>query len=87
MTCNQRRIAAVLISFLLMGCGQEPGAGEAATFDPKIIAAEADRGNLEPLKTLNAACSAEVKNYGKRAAACLAQDEVGALRKPLKLIF
>jgi hypothetical protein len=87
MTCNQPRITAVLTSFLLMGCGQEPGAGEAATFDPKIVAAEADRGNLEPLKKLNAACRAEVKIHGKRAGSCSAKDEVRTLRKPLKPNF
>ena len=80
-------IAAVLSFFLMNGCGNEHAAGDAATFDSKLIAAEADKGNLEPLKKLNAACSAEVKQYGKRAGACSAQDEVRALRKPLKLNF
>lgn len=60
---------------------------EAPKFDPKYVAAEADKGNLGPLKELNAACSAEVEKGGKRGPACGAQDDVGALRKPLKLSF
>ena len=60
---------------------------ESPTFDARTIASEADKGNLGPLKDLNAACSAEVERTGSRAAACTTQDEVGALRKPLKLTF
>jgi len=72
---------------LLAGCSkQEPRVGP-PKFDPKYIAAEADKGNLQPLKDLNAACSGEIEKTGKRGSACTAQDEVGESRKPLKLNF
>jgi hypothetical protein len=71
---------------LVAGCSKEE-ADEARKFDPKFIASEADKGNLGPLKELNAACSAEVDKQGKRGTACNTQDEVGALRKPLDVKF
>lgn len=71
---------------LVAACTKQEVA-ESPKFDAKTIAAEADKGNLNPLKDLNAACSDEVEKTGKRAAACVTQDEVGALRKPLKLSF
>ena len=60
---------------------------EAPKFDPKYIAAEADKGNLGPLTELNNACSAEVEKNGKRMSACMAQDEVRKLAKPLNIRF
>lgn len=80
--------AAVLGGVLLVaGCSKQEEPVQAIKFDPKFIAAEADRGNLGPLKDLNTACSAEVEKTGNRASACAAQDEVGALRKPMNLNF
>jgi hypothetical protein len=60
---------------------------EAPKFDPKYVAAEADKGNLGPLTELNAACSAEVEKNGKRLSACTAQDEVRKLAKPISIRF
>lgn len=80
-------IVITLSAFVLVTACTKQEVVESQKFDAKTIAAEADRGNLGPLKDLNAACSAEVEKTGERAAACEAQDEVGALRKPLKLTF
>jgi hypothetical protein len=79
--------AMFLVALLSLFACSKQEATESPKFDPKMIAAEADKGNLGPLKDLNAACGAEVEKIGKRAAACATQDEVGALRKPLKLNF
>ena len=84
-----KRIVECMLLAALLGlnaCSKQETT-ESPRFDPKMIAAEADKGNLGPLKDLNAACSAEVEKTGKRAAACMTQDEVGTLRKPLKLNF
>jgi hypothetical protein len=75
-----------LAAMTMAGCGKQE-TSESPAFDPKYIAAEADKGNLEPLKKLNAACSAEVQRTGARGGACNAQDEVGGLRKPLNIRF
>ncbi len=81
------RVAVLVGVLLVAGCSKQDEPVQATKFDPKFIAAEADRGNLGPLKDLNTACSAEVERTGDRASACAAQDEVGALRKPMKLNF
>lgn len=60
---------------------------EAPKFDPKYVAAEADKGNLGPLTELNNACSAEVEKKGKRLSACAAQDDVRKLAKPISIRF
>lgn len=79
--------SAIAMLFLaLTGCSKQE-ASEAPKFDAAAIAAEADKGNLEPLKQLNAACTTEIERGGKRGPACNAQDEVGALRKPLNVRF
>ena len=72
---------------LLASCGKQEEARQTGTFDAKYIAAEADKGNLGPLKELNAACSAEVVTQGKRSGICGVQDEVGRLAKPLGVRF
>ena len=59
-------VVLVLASILLASCSREEEAGEAARFDARYIAAEADKGNLVPLKELNEACSAEVERSGVR---------------------
>lgn len=86
---NPSIIKTVLLGVVavIAGCGEKEPPAEAVKFDPKFIAAEADKGNLDPLKELNAVCSSEVEKTGKRGAACVTQDDVGALRKPLKLNF
>ncbi len=76
---------AAIIS--VAGCGNQETPVEAAKFDPKYIAAEADKGNLGPLTELNAACSAEVEKNGARLSACNAQDEVRKLSKPINIRF
>ncbi|RYH43787.1 MAG: hypothetical protein EON54_17145 [Alcaligenaceae bacterium] len=80
-------IVLTLSVWVLVAACTKQEVAESPKFDAKTVAAEADKGNLVPLKDLNAACSAEVEKTGKRAAACETQDEVGALRKPLKLTF
>lgn len=80
------RPALVVLGVLLLGCGQEEKQ-PAVRFDPKFIASEADKGNLTPLKELNAACSLEVERSAKRGAVCRVQDEVGLLSKPLRPKF
>ncbi|KPU89202.1 hypothetical protein APR50_33885 [Variovorax paradoxus] len=79
-------VTYALAALSIVGCGKQEAA-ESPAFDPKYIAAEADKGNLEPLKKLNSACSAEVQRTGARGGACSAQDEVGGLRKPLNIRF
>ena len=87
MKINRLSMRAVALGPLVAGCGKQEEPTETPKFDAKYIAAEADKGNLGPLTELNTACSAEVEKNGKRVSACDAQDEVGALRKPLKLRF
>lgn len=79
------RLALAVFGVMLLGCGQEEERG--GGFDPKFIASEADKGNLVPLKELNAACSREVERTSKRGAACEVQDRVGQLRELPKLRF
>ena len=71
-------VLTLSICILLAACTKQEVA-ESPKFDARAIAAEADKGDLGPLKDLNAACSAEVEKTGRRAAACRTQDEVGAL--------
>lgn len=80
------RTALLALGALASGCGQEEKQ-LAVRFDPKFIASEADKGNLLPLKELNAACSREAERTSKRGAACEVQDRVGQLREPPKLRF
>jgi len=79
-------VAAMAAVTLFTACTKQD-AVEAPKFDPKYIAAEADKGNLRPLTELNAACSAEVEKNGKRMSACTAQDEVRKLAKPISIRF
>ncbi|NDZ17129.1 hypothetical protein C7T35_27965 [Variovorax sp. WS11] len=72
------------IAIALAACTKQETV-EAPKFDPKYVAAEADRGNLGPLTELNNACSAEVEKNGKRMSACAAQDEVRKLAKPINI--
>ncbi|MEP6721266.1 MAG: hypothetical protein ABJA77_07470 [Variovorax sp.] len=86
---TQSFIQAVVVAgvLVLAGCGKREAPVEAAKFDPKYIAAEADKGNLGPLTELNSACSAEVEKSGKRLSACNAQDEVRKLSEPISIRF
>jgi len=86
---NRSFIHAVLLVSVtvIAGCGKHDAPIEATKFDPKYIAAEADKGNLGPLTELNAACSAEIERNGKRLSACDAQDQVRKLSKPLNIRF
>ncbi|RYX88829.1 MAG: hypothetical protein EOO28_35030 [Comamonadaceae bacterium] len=72
---------------LLSSCGKEEPVEEVPAFDAKRIAAEADRGNIEPLKELNSACRSEVEKKGRRAGTCAIQDEVRRLSKPINIRF
>ena len=79
-------MAAGATTFLAVACTKQETA-ESPKFDPRYVAAEADKGNLGPLTELNNACSTEVERNGKRLAACKAQDDVRDLRKPLNIRF
>lgn len=79
-------MAAVAAIFLVAACTKQETA-ESPKFDPRYIAAEADKGNFGPLTELNNACSTEVERNGKRLAACKIQDDVRDLRKPLNIRF
>jgi hypothetical protein len=84
MTTKPLLVGLLAAALLLGACEQHEAA---RTFDPKFIAQEADRGNLEPLKQLNEACRSEALKHGKRLAACATQDEVRSLAKPLRIEF
>jgi ADP-dependent phosphofructokinase/glucokinase len=70
------------VTAVLMGCGKTD---EAAAFDAQFVAAEADKGNLEPLKNLSKACRVEVAKYGRRRAVCEVLDRAAGLRKPINI--
>lgn len=80
-------VVMMLASILLASCSKQEEAGEAARFDARYIAAEADKGNLLPLTELNGACTEEVLKNGKRMGVCAVQDEVGRRTKPLVIHF
>jgi ADP-dependent phosphofructokinase/glucokinase len=75
-----------MVVALVAACSKEEVV-ESPKFDAKVIAAEADKGNLGPLTELNKACSAEVGKSGKRLAVCKVQDDVRNLRKPMNIRF
>lgn len=75
-----------LAAMTMAGCGKQE-TSESPAFDPEYIAAEADKGNLEPLTELNNACSAEVQKNGRRQSVCAVQDEVRRLAKPINIRF
>ncbi len=75
-----------LAALVLTGCGKQETI-ETTKFDAKYIAAEADKGNLQPLTELNNACSAEVQRNGTRSSVCAVQDEVRRLAKPISIRF
>lgn len=81
------RVCALAVAgVMLTGCGrEEKEAGPG--YDPRYIASEADKGNLNPLAELNAACSAEVNRTGKRLKACQAQDQVRHLVHSVNIRF
>ena len=85
---NKKTLLWSFIGALLMlsACNKQE-AVESPKFDAKVIAAEADKGNLAPLTELNNACSAEVDKNGRRLAVCKVQDDVRDLRKPLNIRF
>ncbi|MGJ7574855.1 hypothetical protein ACSFBX_30320 [Variovorax sp. RB2P76] len=78
--------ALAVVAMALAACGNDQ-AQEAAAYDAAFVAAQADKGNLVPLKTLVDACHAEVKRQGRRDAVCEVLDAVGPLRKPLNIRF
>lgn len=78
-------IGGLLAAAVLLGACEQQGA--ARTFDPEFIAREAAKGNLEPLKELNAACRREALEQGKRLSACAAQEKFGRIAKPPSVRF
>jgi hypothetical protein len=86
MKSKRWRCAVAALTFTVFaGCHELNSSDSSERFDAQMIANEADNGNLEPLKALNAACASEVKKTGARSASCQTQDQVGSLRKPLRL--
>ena len=82
------QVTLLIAVVLVTGCGKpKEDSVVAPRFDAKVIAAEADRGNLAPLTELNKACRDEVQQNGKRMAVCEIQDQVGKLTKPLSVRF
>ncbi|MEZ2299415.1 hypothetical protein [Variovorax sp. RCC_210] len=80
------RRCCVVAVLLLAACGKDDAAKD-KSFDAAFVAAEADKGNLEPLKALVDACHAEASKQGHRDEACGVLDSVGPLRKPLSIRF
>jgi hypothetical protein len=76
----------VVAVLLLAACGKDDAA-QNQSFDAAFVAAEADRGNLAPLKELSKACHGEVVKYGRRRSACGALDRAGKLQKPIGTRF
>lgn len=81
-----RLVPTLVLLGLATACTKED-ASTSPKFDAAHIAAEADKGNLDPLKDLNAACGNEVESTGRRAEICAVQDKVRELRKPLNIRF
>jgi hypothetical protein len=82
------RVTLLMAVALVSGCGKPKEESlPAPRFDAKVIAAEADKGNLGPLTELNKACTEEVEKNGKRMDVCGIQDQVGKLTKPLSVRF
>ncbi|MBT2304006.1 hypothetical protein J7E70_26565 [Variovorax paradoxus] len=87
MNSSYLSISLLVLAVFVAGCGKKEEVSQSPKFDAKAIAAEADKGNLDPLTELNKACTAEVEKNGKRMAVCGVQDEVGKLTKPLSVRF
>lgn len=78
--------ALAAVAMALAACGNDQ-AQEAAAYDAAFVAAQADKGNLVPLKTLVDACKSEVESYQRRAEVCKKLEHVRAMRKPLNIRF
>ena len=78
---------AISASLLILaaGCAEQNSIESADKSSAEMIANEADKGNLAPLRKLNEACALEVERTGARASSCRKQDYVGSIRKPFKL--
>ena len=81
------QIGLVGAGLTIAGCEEKNIDAPAAGFDAAYVAAEANGGNLEPLKELNAACSAEIRQTGKRLSACKTQDAVRKFSTPIDIRF
>lgn len=78
--------APAVAAMALPACGKDQ-AQEATAYDAAFVAAEADKGNLVPLKALVDACKSEVERYQRRAEVCKKLEHVRAVRKPLNIRF
>jgi hypothetical protein len=76
----------VVAVLLLAACGKDDVAQD-KSFDAAFVAAEADRGNLAPLKSLMDRCKSEVEQDRGRGASCKQLDSARALRAPLNIRF
>jgi hypothetical protein len=70
----------------LSACGND-GVEEGKAFDAAFVAAEADKGNLAPLKALMDECKHEVERHMRRGEVCTQLDRVRILRKPTSIRF
>lgn len=77
-------LAFVTVSFA--ACGNQSNSS-ALEVDAAFVAAEADRGNLDPLKDLGIACHAETVKLHRRDRQCATLEKAGSLRKPLDTRF
>lgn len=82
-------LGAAFLAAHISGCfeGSDKDAKSGPAFDAAYIAAEADKGRLDPLLQLNAACTKEVESKGARGDVCAVQDKVRELRKPMNIRF
>ena len=78
--------AAVACAAALCACDFILGDDEPA-LDPKLVAEEADNGNLKPMTALVTACRSEVEKYGRRREICKKLDVARSMRKPWSIRF
>lgn len=78
--------ALATVAVALAACGKDQSQ-DAKAFDTAFVAAEADKGNLVPLKELSKACHREVLKHGRRRDACEALDQAGKLQKRIDTRF
>lgn len=87
--CSVKTVAScslTLIAALLAACGNQ-ASSSAPDLDAAFVAAEADKGNLTPMKQLARACHLEVVRLGRRGEVCAVSDRVSQLRKPTSIRF
>ena len=75
MEIHRFAIIVVITTGIIAGCDL-PG----KTYDPKLIAAEADAGNLKPVRELLEECDKEIAKDSTHKTACAAMNKVRSIR-------